>query len=104
MKTSLSRFACGVSILCLFFFSSRRRHTRWPRDWSSHVCSSDLVASRRETQLAERVARRRGLVPGSLLLADDDRTFVPLAGEEHRVAGLRAPHRVAHRLATIVDD
>src|SRR5690625_6669768 len=28
-------------MLC-FFFSSRRRHTRWPRDWSSDVCSSDL--------------------------------------------------------------
>src|SRR5207253_6901491 len=28
--------------LRLFFFSSRRRHTRWPRDWSSDVCSSDL--------------------------------------------------------------
>src|SRR6266702_6801707 len=27
----------------LFFFSSRRRHTRWPRDWSSDVCSSDLL-------------------------------------------------------------
>src|SRR5439155_8734272 len=27
------------------FFSSRRRHTRWPRDWSSDVCSSDLFAS-----------------------------------------------------------
>src|SRR5437660_5533250 len=24
------------------FFTSRRRHTRWPRDWSSDVCSSDL--------------------------------------------------------------
>src|SRR5207253_1329036 len=29
----------------LFFFSSRRRHTRWPRDWSSDVCSSDLLAA-----------------------------------------------------------
>src|SRR5690625_6315231 len=28
----------------MFFFSSRRRHTRWPRDWSSDVCSSDLTA------------------------------------------------------------
>src|SRR5690625_8018489 len=28
----------------MFFFSSRRRHTRWPRDWSSDVCSSDLDA------------------------------------------------------------
>src|SRR5437870_13539497 len=30
------------SNLLSFFFSSRRRHTRWPRDWSSDVCSSDL--------------------------------------------------------------
>src|SRR6267154_4558048 len=28
-----------------FFFSSRRRHTRWTGDWSSDVCSSDLVIS-----------------------------------------------------------
>src|SRR5690625_2034824 len=31
-----------VSLMLFFFFSSRRRHTRWPRDWSSDVCSSDL--------------------------------------------------------------
>src|SRR6266481_8369075 len=29
-----------------FFFSSRRRHTRWNCDWSSDVCSSDLMRSR----------------------------------------------------------
>src|SRR3989449_1268355 len=29
---------------CSFFFSSRRRHTRCSRDWSSDVCSSDLLA------------------------------------------------------------
>src|SRR5690625_7568521 len=29
-------------VLSCFFFSSRRRHTIWPRDWSSDVCSSDL--------------------------------------------------------------
>src|SRR2546422_7844534 len=28
--------------LMFFFFSSRRRHTRCSRDWSSDVCSSDL--------------------------------------------------------------
>src|SRR5690606_40379610 len=28
-----------------FFFSSRRRHTRFSRDWSSDVCSSDLTNS-----------------------------------------------------------
>src|SRR5207249_6468466 len=31
-----------------FFFSSRRRHTRSKRDWSSDVCSSDLDPSGRE--------------------------------------------------------
>src|SRR5207253_7417977 len=31
-----------VLLYTFFFFSSRRRHTRWPRDWSSDVCSSDL--------------------------------------------------------------
>src|SRR6266542_5438892 len=29
--------------VCFFFFSSRRRHTRCYRDWSSDVCSSDLT-------------------------------------------------------------
>src|SRR5207245_5485165 len=29
----------------LFFFSSRRRHTRCYRDWSSDVCSSDLLSA-----------------------------------------------------------
>src|SRR5690606_40779854 len=32
--------------LLLFFFSSRRRHTRFSRDWSSDVCSSDLASFR----------------------------------------------------------
>src|SRR5205809_5469995 len=32
------------SVSCVvFFFSSRRRHTRCSRDWSSDVCSSDLT-------------------------------------------------------------
>src|SRR5690606_40264139 len=31
-----------ASIISFFFFSSRRRHTRFSRDWSSDVCSSDL--------------------------------------------------------------
>src|SRR6266511_5130560 len=30
-------------MLFMFFFSSRRRHTRFSRDWSSDVCSSDLL-------------------------------------------------------------
>src|SRR2546427_9749555 len=34
----------GFRLFCFFFFfSSRRRHTRFDCDWSSDVCSSDLV-------------------------------------------------------------
>src|SRR5207302_5180718 len=51
----------------IFFFSSRRRHTRFSRDWSSDVCSSDLAdavhavvpiaaAEQRQTVGAEREA------------------------------------------------
>src|SRR5437868_8902206 len=32
--------------MSMFFFSSRRRHTRSKRDWSSDVCSSDLHLAR----------------------------------------------------------
>src|SRR3712207_7229596 len=35
---------------CVFFFSSRRRHTRYWRDWSSDVCSSDLEGKLHGTQ------------------------------------------------------
>src|SRR2546429_1422928 len=38
-ETAVSQWL--VDLLC-FFFSSRRRHTRCSRDWSSDVCSSDL--------------------------------------------------------------
>src|SRR5438874_646494 len=45
-----------------FFFSSRRRHTRSLRDWSSDVCSSDL-----EPRLADpRLAQDRDEVRSSL--------------------------------------
>src|SRR3990172_3961382 len=33
----------------MFIFSSRRRHTRCSRDWSSDVCSSDLIALAAQT-------------------------------------------------------
>src|SRR5437016_13952183 len=40
----------------MFFFSSRRRHTRLVSDWSSDVCSSDLLflSGRKETGVTER--------------------------------------------------
>src|SRR5690348_18246950 len=45
----------------MFFFSSRRRHTRWTGDWSSDVCSSDLHrgGARDRGARLRRVRRRR---------------------------------------------
>src|SRR5256885_2611373 len=40
---SISTIVWMRAICCFFFFSSRRRHTRLQGDWSSDVCSSDLV-------------------------------------------------------------
>src|SRR3989475_13176848 len=47
-----------VVLSCFFFFSSRRRHTRFDCDWSSDVCSSDLDSS---AQFGDQVARWRVL-------------------------------------------
>src|SRR3712207_6883674 len=57
----------------VFFFSSRRRHTRYWRDWSSDVCSSDLeIAFQTKPQIALtqiRAALVQGVSPG-VVLAD----------------------------------
>src|SRR5260370_20425265 len=45
--------------LFFFFFSSRRRHTRFKCDWSSHVCSSDLVVAS-ESAIGEAITRFYG--------------------------------------------
>src|SRR5256885_7705197 len=42
VKQSFSK-ALSRCYICFFFFSSRRRHTRLQGDWSSDVCSSDLL-------------------------------------------------------------
>src|SRR4051794_41773363 len=52
-----------------FFFSSRRRHTRWTGDWSSDVCSSDLTpiisAPGGHIQLAHTVKNRGAVSTGN---------------------------------------
>src|SRR5438034_2431821 len=49
-------------ICFFFFFSSRRRHTRSLCDWSSDVCSSDLIV-RTDAQLPQNILRSQGLTP-----------------------------------------
>src|SRR5690606_39916597 len=41
--SSIISYCVYLFIFVDFFFSSRRRHTRFSRDWSSDVCSSDLI-------------------------------------------------------------
>src|SRR2546426_6950122 len=48
----------GMTTVLVFFFSSRRRHTRLQGDWSSDVCSSDLHVAGRRARRAELGAQR----------------------------------------------
>src|SRR2546429_5839874 len=49
-----------------FFFSSRRRHTRCSRDWSSDVCSSDLVVGDGDGPAGAGAVVDRGWVGGGV--------------------------------------
>src|SRR2546426_7269281 len=71
-----SRLQSRTMVLYLFFFfSSRRRHTRLQGDWSSDVCSSDLVA------IGEIVQKD---------VADP----VAAVGHEGKRSTVRRPHRI----------
>src|SRR6266496_4233970 len=75
-----------------FFFSSRRRHTRSLRDWSSDVCSSDLGGTGRAVRRSPR-ARARGPAQGPVGPRD------PRVGARRprRLHRGRAAHRRPHR-------
>src|SRR5256885_1321368 len=51
-----------TSLCVVFFFSSRRRHTRLQGDWSSDVCSSDLPQSAHHLSVRDTADALRGLV------------------------------------------
>src|SRR6266487_6207102 len=82
-------------VFVFFFFSSRRRHTRWTGDWSSDVCSSDLAtgcgtprpAALCPSSLAgmvdegrELAAERRGVLPAQI-----DLILRAVQAESHRL-------------------
>src|SRR3712207_8722308 len=50
-------------MMFVFFFSSRRRHTRYWRDWSSDVCSSDLDVRKRRAAIVAYVRKASAGVP-----------------------------------------
>src|SRR2546429_179921 len=55
-----------------FFFSSRRRHTRCSRDWSSDVCSSDLADGLRASLSPRTFAILRKHVDRILLVSEEE--------------------------------
>src|SRR5260370_3420115 len=75
--------AVSLVIVSMFFFSSRRRHTRFKCDWSSDVCSSDLFE-----QILTVVSFMKGkykidgyVDPQNLLEKIDTRTPNPIFGD-----------------------
>src|SRR5207302_3287636 len=90
-------------IYIFFFFSSRRRHTRFSRDWSSDVCSSDLgqgllpqpgraggeeeIISPQRTQRAQRNAENRVGRAGANCQARPTRFLSPFFRSEERRVG-----------------
>src|SRR2546422_7651297 len=79
-------------MLYFFFFSSRRRHTRCSRDWSSDVCSSDLFQACLLT-MAERVGFEPTVqLPGQRFSRPpDSATLAPLHVLTHPPQALSHP-------------
>src|SRR3989304_3680586 len=76
-----------MQIFLFFFFSSRRRHTRCSRDWSSDVCSSDLAARKPFSLLGLPPSR----LPPRLGVQEDDNGPDLVLGQEvfpHRHSGV----------------
>src|SRR5690606_40810696 len=87
--------ACGRSWSVVFFFSSRRRHTRFSRDWSSDVCSSDLL----QQQLALGLVGLQlpGQVRGEAEVAGQGGQAHALPAQGFAEAALLAPERSEER-------
>src|SRR3712207_7475860 len=89
-------------VLLIVFFSSRRRHTRYWRDWSSDVCSSDLVVrlgSRRKkrkitTQILPSLSKR--VLRGTPSQSIGASLAAPLSWKNHT---MRRYHTLLVRLA-----
>src|SRR6476620_11369588 len=81
--TGTALFEAAKEQQIVFFFSSRRRHTRYWRDWSSDVCCSDLG-------LKQMLNRRQQLV--GLDVTNDDQ-----CGVVGRIIGVVVPLKIVER-------
>src|SRR5690606_41100456 len=82
----------------LYFFSSRRRHTRFSRDWSSDVCSSDLALLGKSGQAVLRVASALEAIHCYSLVHDD----LPAMDDDDLRRGQPTVHRAFDEAAAIL--
>src|SRR5690625_3556832 len=83
----------AASFTTAFFFSGRRRHTRWPRDWSSDVCSSDLPLGAQEGEARQGQEAGRGCLGHRSQRVDADAHPPPLGRGLPRLCQARSEER-----------
>src|SRR3712207_4824417 len=102
-RVSRGRGGSRPGIVLLFFCSSRRRHTRYWRDWSSDVCSSDLAGAKAAMveigvagQRTLRFTRQPRLSPVNIWsLHEADGSVVEERGMRYETGGRVVPDWVA---------
>src|SRR5699024_2997142 len=84
-----------LDVNCDLFFSSRRRHTRSKRDWSSDVCSSDLIISKPNEIIEDVMSTRVVSVPDNMdqedvgmLIKKYDFLAVPVVSSANHLLGI----------------
>src|SRR5256885_4559714 len=87
--TSKRNWLASSLSTCAFFFSSRRRHTRLQGDWSSDVCSSDLMLAHPEESLLADGRALSDLRQGVTLEVLGEDSMGPLTPEMKRLATQR---------------
>src|SRR5256885_3651895 len=88
-RAARARLESRVVAVLVFFFSSRRRHTRLQGDWSSDVCSSDL---RKEKSLGSKTAHRVDTSTDFSIIDISRRTWINHQSVSFSPARERAPH------------
>src|SRR2546430_13127963 len=83
---------------CAFFFSSRRRHTRFDCDWSSDVCSSDLDTDGQAAQVRQVKKYESGMVVNPLTIGPDAKLVDALTlMKDHGISGVPVVTRSEER-------
>src|SRR5690606_39546893 len=78
----------------VLFFSRRRRHTIFSRDWSSDVCSSDLVAITTASTSFRSKTRRKSFTVSGRRRSRFSQTSTPLAKQDSSTSAM-ATHSIS---------